>query len=137
LHFGISHPNPCYNGSTLIECLFVNPILLAADPGTTGALTQLLFFFAPLFAIWYFLVLRPQSQQRKKLQQLLANLKTGDRVVTSGGLYGTITGFRNGTVQLQIASQVKVDVARSAITGLATEEAAESGKQEAGAKGKK
>jgi preprotein translocase subunit YajC len=120
----------------LIESLFSNPILLAADPGTAGALTQLLVFFAPLFAIWYFLVLRPQSQQRKKLQDMLANLKTGDRVVTSGGIYGTIMGFRNGTVQLQIANQVKVDMARSAITGLVTEETADASKQESGAKGK-
>ena len=88
----------------------------------SGALGQLLFFFAPLFAIWYFLVLRPQSQQRKKLQDMLASLKTGDRVVTSGGIYGTILGFRDGTVQLQIANQVKVDLARSAITGFVTEE---------------
>jgi preprotein translocase subunit YajC len=104
----------------------------------SGALTQLLFFFAPLFAIWYFLVLRPQSQQRKKLKELLGSLKTGDRVVTSGGIYGTIMGFRNGaTVQLQIATQVKVDVARSAITGVVTEEAEEASKQDSGAKGKK
>ena len=121
----------------MIECLFVNPLLLAADPGTAGALTQLLFFFAPLFAIWYFLVLRPQSQQRKKLQDLLANLKTGDRVVTSGGIYGTIVGFRGATVQLQIAPQLKVDCARSAITGFATDESADASKAEAGGKGKK
>ena len=67
---------------------------------------------------------------------MLGNLKSGDRVVTSGGIYGTIVGFRNGTVQLQIASQVKVDVLRSAITSLATEEA-DAGKQESAAKGKK
>lgn len=103
----------------------------------SGAFTQLLFFFAPLFAIWYFLVLAPQSKQRKKLQEMLANLKSGDRVLTSGGIYGTILGFRNGTVQLQIASQVKVDVARSAITALATEEAAEAAKPESAGKGKK
>jgi len=121
----------------LIESHFVNPILLAADPGTSGALTQLLFFFAPLFAIWYFLVLRPQSQQRKKLQNLLANLKTGDRVITTGGIYGTIVGFRENTVQVQIANQVKVDMARSAITGIVTEEALDSGKQDSGSKGKK
>jgi preprotein translocase subunit YajC len=121
----------------LIAHHFVNPFLLAADPGLSGALTQLLFFFAPLFAIWYFLVLAPQSKQRKKLQEMLANLKTGDRVVTSGGIYGTIMGFREGTVQLQIASQVKVDLARSAITGLVTEEEQDSSKQESGAKGKR
>jgi preprotein translocase subunit YajC len=121
----------------LIECLFVNPVVLAADPGMGGALTQFLLLFAPLFAIWYFLVIRPQQQQRRKLQNMLGNLKTGDRVVTSGGIYGTIVGFRNGVVQLQIANQVKVDLARSAITGFVSEETEGSNKQEAGAKGKK
>jgi preprotein translocase subunit YajC len=103
----------------------------------SGALMQLLFFFAPLFAIWYFLVLAPQSKQRKKLQELLANLKTGDRVVTNGGIYGTIAGFRNNTVQLQIAPQVKVDIARSSVTGIVSEEADDASKQDSGAKGKK
>ena len=102
----------------------------------SGALTQLLFFFAPLFAIWYFLVLAPQSKQRKKLQEMLANLKTGDRVVTSGGIYGTIVGFREGTVQLQIATQVKVDVTRSAITGVVTDETEDASKQDS-ARGKR
>ena len=121
----------------MVECSLVNPLVLAADPGIGGAATQFLLLFAPLFAIWYFLVIRPQQQQRRKLQDMLAQLKTGDRVVTSGGIYGTVVGFRNGVVQLQIASQVKVDLARSAITGFATEEAQESSKQEAGAKPKK
>ena len=49
---------------------------------------------------------------------MLANLKTGDRVLTTGGLYGTVAGFREGVVQLQLAKDVKVDVARAAITGL-------------------
>jgi len=122
----------------LIECLFVNPIVLAADPGAGGALSQFLLLFAPLFAIWYFLVIRPQQQQRKKLQLMLAELKTGDRVTTSGGIYGTIVGFRNGVVQLQIASQVKIELARSAITGVATEEAEGTNKQaESSGKAKK
>ena len=94
----------------------------------------MLVFFLPLFAIWYFLLLRPQSQQRKKLQDLLANLKTGDRVMTSGGIYGTIVGFRESTVQLQIANQVKVDLARSAITGVVTAETEDASKQEKGKK---
>jgi preprotein translocase subunit YajC len=59
-------------------------------------------------------------------------------VVTSGGIHGTIISFRNGVVQLQIASQVKVDVTRSAITGIVTEETSGDGKQEqAAAKQKK
>lgn len=99
-------------------CLLVNRIVLAADPGAGGALTQFLLLFAPLFLIWYFLVILPQQRNRRKVQNMLANLKTGDKVVTSGGILGSITGFRGDIVQLQIANQVKVDVTRSAITGV-------------------
>ena len=105
-------------------------ISFGGRPGWGGALSQFLLLFAPLFAIWYFLVIRPQQQQRRKTQEMLHNLKTGDRVVTSGGIHGTIISFRNGVVQLQIASQVKVDVTRSAITGIVPEEASGEGKQE-------
>jgi preprotein translocase subunit YajC len=120
-------------GSTLIGCILGNSFALAADPGAGGALSQFLLLFAPLFAIWYFLVIRPQQQQRRKTQAMLADLKTGDRVVTSGGIYGTIVSFRNGVVQLQIANQVRVDVARSAITGMVTEDTGGEAKQEAAA----
>ncbi len=87
-----------------------------------AALSQFILLFAPLFLIWYFLVILPQQKQRRKTQQMLSNLKTGDRVLTSGGIYGQVMGFRDETVQLQIASQVKVDVARTSIVGLQAEE---------------
>jgi len=120
-------------GSSLIEYTFAKSIVLAADAGLGGGLSQFLLLFAPLFAIWYFLVIRPQQQQRRKIQDMLSNLKTGDRVVTSGGLHGTVISFRNGVVQLQIASQVKVDVSRSAITGIVNEETSGEAKQESAA----
>ena len=115
----------------------MNSFLLAADPGAGGALSQFLLLFAPLFAIWYFLVIRPQQQQRRKLQTMLANLKTGDRVVTSGGIHGTIVSFRNGVVQLQIANQVKVDVTRTAITGMVGDETGGEVRQEPAGKQQK
>jgi preprotein translocase subunit YajC len=112
--------------------------VLAADTGMGGGLLQFLILFGPLFVIWYLLVILPQQKQRKKTQELLANLKTGDRVVTSGGLFGTIVGFREGVVQLQISKEVKVDIARSAVTGLqASETEAEDAKNKAAGKGKK
>lgn len=111
----------------MIGSISVNPIVLAADPGPLGGLTQFVLLFAPLFLIWYFLVIRPQQQQRRKTRDMLSNLKTGDRVVTSGGIYGTITGFRDKVVQLQVANQVKLDVARSAITGLQSAEGGANG----------
>ena len=107
-------------------------LVLAADPGAGGALSQFLLLFAPLFAIWYFLVIRPQQQQRRKVQAMLTNLKTGDRVVTSGGIHGTIVSFRDGVVQLQIANQVRVDVTRSAITGMVEDTGGEPKPESAG-----
>lgn len=108
---------------------------MAADSGAGGGFFQFLILFGPLFLIWYFLVILPQQRQRRKTQDMLVNLKTGDRVLTSGGLYGTIVGFRDSVVQLQVANQVKVDVARSAISALQSAESGE--KKEAAAKGKK
>jgi preprotein translocase subunit YajC len=93
-------------------------MVLAADPGVGGGLFQFLILFGPLFLIWYFLVILPQQRNRKKTQEMLSNLKTGDRVLTSGGIYGTIMGFRDSVVQLQVAKDVRVDVARTAISGL-------------------
>jgi len=115
------------------------PLFLAADPGAGSGLVQFLVLFAPLLLIWYFLIIRPQQRQRAKLKEMLENLKTGDKVVTSGGVYGTVVGFRDTVVQLQVAPQVKLDVARSAITGMqASEEKADNGSgREAGAKARK
>ncbi len=120
----------------MVECVLIERIVLAADPGAGGALSQFLLLFAPLFLIWYFLVILPQQRNRRKTQQMLSNLKTGDRVVTSGGIYGLITGFRGDIVQMQIANQVKVDIARTAITGVQSEDQGQSA-QEKGSKGKK
>ncbi|MGH9353409.1 MAG: preprotein translocase subunit YajC [Terriglobia bacterium] len=96
--------------------MLVPPVLFAAESGAQG-LQSFILILGPLILIWYLLVIRPQSTQRRKTQEMLTNLKTGDRVVTSGGLLGTITGFGNNTVQLQITSQIKVDVLRSAVSG--------------------
>jgi preprotein translocase subunit YajC len=98
--------------------VLVNLPVLAADPGVGGGLVQLLPFVL-IFGIFYFLLILPQQRQRRKVQEMLANLKTGDRVITNGGIYGTVVGFRDSNVvQLQVASQLKIDVARSAIASL-------------------
>lgn len=99
----------------------VPPILFASESGAQG-LTSFVLILGPLILIWYLLVIRPQSTQRRKTQEMLSALKTGDRVVTSGGLLGTITGFGSNTVQLQLNSQVKVDVLRSAVSGFQKKE---------------
>jgi len=64
------------------------------------------------------LMIVPSRKRQKALQQLLENLKKGDRVVTSGGLYGEVAAVTDGMVVLKVADNVKVRVAKSAITGL-------------------
>ena len=76
--------------------------------------------FLPLVAIlliFYFLLILPAQRQRKRTQEMLSALKTGDKVITNGGLMGTIVAVKDNVVQLRIADQVKVDVLRSAIAG--------------------
>lgn len=77
-----------------------------------------------MFAIMYLMVIMPQQRQRKKVQAMLAAIKTGDKVITNGGIYGTINGVDADTVILKIASdpQVKIRVARSAIAQVETSE---------------
>src|SRR5213594_4414334 len=77
-------------------------------------------FLIPLglmFAIMYFMVIMPQQRQRKKLQAMLADLKSGDKVITNGGIYGTINGMDGDSVILKISTepQVKIRIARAAI----------------------
>jgi preprotein translocase subunit YajC len=76
--------------------------------------TQLL-FFAAIFAIFYFLLIRPQQKQRKERETMLAAVKKGDRVVTTGGLHGTVMGLNEHTITLKVADQVKLEFDRSAI----------------------
>jgi preprotein translocase subunit YajC len=82
--------------------------------GSTAIMTQLLFFGA-IFAIFYFLLIRPQQKQKRDREQMLRALKKGDRVLTTGGLYGTITAIDDAKVVLRVADQVKLEFDRSAI----------------------
>ena len=103
----------------------MNAIALLQSAGGAGAA---LFQFLPIIAIgavFYFLVIGPANKQRKKTQEMLSALKKGDRVLTTGGIYGTIQGVEAEVVYLKIAENVKVKVARSAVTGIITGDAAE------------
>jgi len=75
-----------------------------------------------ILAIFYFVVFVPARRRQKSFQAVLASLKKGDRVVTTGGLYGEIVSVDSATVILKIADTVKVKVAKSAIASLAAED---------------
>ena len=97
--------------------------LLQASPaqGPSGLLQ-----FAPMifiFVIFYFLLIAPMRKKQKRTQQMLSQLKKGDEVVTSGGIFGRIAALdeERGFVVLEISTNVKIKVLRSAIGGLAAE----------------
>jgi preprotein translocase subunit YajC len=71
-----------------------------------------------MLAIVYFVLLLPMKRRQKKVQQFLEALKVGDRVVTSGGMYGTIVKIADRSVKLQVADKVNIEISKAAITGL-------------------
>ena len=87
----------------------------APNGGGSGAVMTQLLFFAAIFAIFYFLLIRPQQRQRKDREAMLAAVKKGDRVVTSSGLHGTVVGLSEHTMTLKVADSVRLDFDRSAL----------------------
>ena len=77
--------------------------------------------FVIIFAIFWFLLIRPQQKQQSRHRDLVASLKRGDKVVTSGGLLGTVVDVREKTLSMRIADGVKVETLKSAVSGLQQE----------------
>ena len=91
-------------------------VLALASPGQAQALTSFL-PFALILIIFYFLILLPMKRRQKKIQEFQDSLKVGDKVVTTGGIYGKITRITDKTLQVEIADRVRIEVARAAIAG--------------------
>jgi preprotein translocase subunit YajC len=80
--------------------------------GGAGGLLSSLFLFLPLIIIFYFLIFRPQQKQRREMQDMLAKLKRGDRIVTRGGLLGVIDKVEEETLRLDVGNGLKLRVRR-------------------------
>lgn len=92
---------------------------LGTSPGAGGG--GGLAAFVPLilmFAVFYFLLIRPQQKKQKQHREMIANIKRGDRVITNGGIYGTVAGLSEHTIILKIADQVKIEITRNAVAGV-------------------
>jgi preprotein translocase subunit YajC len=77
-----------------------------------------IFLIVAMIAVFYFLLIRPQQKRQKEHRQLLENLKKGDKVMTTGGIQGTIVALSDNVVTVEIADKVKVKVGRNYIGGL-------------------
>jgi len=77
-----------------------------------------LVFIASIFFIFYFILIRPQQKMRKQHTEMLSALKTGDKIVTSGGIYGEITGIDNNAVTIEVAPKVRIKVTRESVSAI-------------------
>jgi preprotein translocase subunit YajC len=99
-------------------------LLMPAQQGADGAATSnpLMTFlpFVAIIAIFYFLIIRPQNRKQKETQKMLSALKKGDKIVTIGGIHGTIQSVKEQTVIVKVDEDIKLEFSRSAISTVLT-----------------
>lgn len=80
-----------------------------------GGFVSMLFMFGLIFLIFYFLIIRPQRTRQRKHQEMVEELKPGDKIITSGGIHGTVMGVQKDKIELKIAANVKIDITKNAV----------------------
>ncbi len=120
---GSAHTRACSRAWTILWEGTILTVLLTA---VQFALPQGLGSILPLVVIpviFYFLLLRPNQQKQKQWQEMLGNLKSGDRITTTGGIRGTVVALRDDTLHIRVApDNIKLEVVRSAIASVTTED---------------
>ena len=114
----VARPSPCVFPDSTHSLL----LALAAPPTAAMSPRVQLFPFALVLAIFYLVILLPMRRRQKKVQEFLQRLKVGDKVVTTGGLYGGITRLGDKSLQLQMADHIRVEIARAAVVGFQGQE---------------
>ena len=105
---------------------FVFPLLMGAGQagsqqpaGPASLITSMLPFIA-IIGIFYFLIIRPQNKKRKETEKMLSALRKGDRVITIGGIHGTVQSVKDSTVIVKVDDNVKIEFLRSAVSSVVT-----------------
>ena len=89
----------------------------AAPPQSVSQLPLLVIIIAT-FGIFYFILIRPQQKKQKELKKMVEELKKGDRVMTNGGIFGTVAGIKDNVLVLKIADGVQIELLRSAVASV-------------------
>ncbi|HKC64622.1 MAG TPA: preprotein translocase subunit YajC [Pyrinomonadaceae bacterium] len=97
-------------------------ILFQQPQGGGGSFITLILPWVLIFGVFYFLLIVPQRKRQRQLQAMIENLKAGDRVVTNGGILGTITAVRDNTFLIRSGEKSILEISRSAIAGVQGEE---------------
>jgi preprotein translocase subunit YajC len=90
-------------------------IAMAPQGGEGGSMVSTLIMFGSIFAIFYFMIIRPQQKKAKQREALLGDVKKGDKIITSGGMHGTIAGLDEKTILLDVGNNNKIKMERTAI----------------------
>ena len=109
--------------SFYLNAFFANSSLLMAAPGASGdagpaSIMPTLLTFGLVFVIFYFLIIRPQNKKQKDTKKMLEALKKGDKVVSIGGIHGTIQSIKDDTIVLKVDTSAKLTFSRSAISNV-------------------
>ena len=103
----------------------MHDLLAMAPPsgggGGEGSLISTLLMFALIIGIFYFMILRPQQKRAKEREKMLGAVKKGDKIITAGGLHGTVAGMDEKTLLIQVADNVKLKFDRSAVASIVRE----------------
>lgn len=109
-----------------MKSVIMHGLAQAGGPASASSGNDAILQWLPIYiiigAIFYFVIYRPQKQQREKQQDMISQLKKGDKVVTSGGIWGTVTNVGKATVTLQVAENAKIKVVRDHIVRLRGED---------------
>ncbi len=103
--------------STMIDIAYAMGAGGTGGAGTQGGGIGALLPIILVFAVFYFLLIRPQQKKAKQHREMLSALKKGDRIISSGGMYGVITGITDDSVTMEIAPKVRVKISRGSIAG--------------------
>lgn len=95
-------------------------IAMAPQGGGSANLISTLIMFGAIFLIFYFMIIRPQQKRAKEREKMLSNMQKGDKIITSGGMHGTIAGLDEKTVLLQVGDNIKMKFEKSAIASIIT-----------------
>ncbi len=94
---------------------YAAPVLAAAAPSTTSAILNQLLLFVPLIAIFYFLLIRPQQQRAKQHREMVANIRRGDTIVTTGGLIAKVTKVSDTELAVELSDGVRARLVRNMV----------------------
>ena len=109
------------NLATFLILADAAPAAKPADTGLQGM--NMMVWMAFAFALIYFMSIRPQAKKQKELQARMSSLKTGDRIVTTGGIHGTVANVKDGTtLTLKIADNVKIEIDKTAVANVVNDD---------------